>query len=69
MMEEKHISMMTEAEILKALRVEFADDEEAIEQIDRVESDLDYMKSDMYNGNQTPRQHIMELVGFLKMWC
>lgn len=42
MTEEKHISMMTEAEILKELRAEYADDEEAIEQIDRAESDLDY---------------------------
>lgn len=69
MMEEKHISMMTEAEILKELRAEYADDEEAIEQIDRAESDLDYMKSDRYKGNQTPRQHLMELIGFLKTWC
>ena len=64
---EKYVNM-TEDAILAELKAKYADDEEALEVIARAEIDLEYMNSDRYNGTQTPKQHLMELVGFLEMW-
>ena len=64
---EKYVNM-TEDAILAELRAKYADDEEALETIDRAEIDLKYMNSDRYKGTQTPKQHLLELAGFLETW-
>ncbi len=64
---EKYVNM-NEDSILAELRAKYADDEEALETIDRAEIDLKYMNSDRYKGTQTPKQHLLELAGFLETW-
>lgn len=64
---EKYVNM-TEDAILAELKTKYVDDEEALEAIARAEIDLKYMNSDRYKGTQTPKQHLLELVGFLKTW-
>lgn len=59
---------MNEDSILAELRAKYADDEEALETIDRAEIDLKYMNSDRYKGTQTPKQHLLELASFLETW-
>ena len=59
---------MTEDAILAELKAKYADDEEALETIARAEIDLEYMNSDRYKGTQTPKQHLLELAGFLETW-
>lgn len=57
---------MTEEEILAALLVKYADDEDAVDIIKRTEQELPYLRS--RHEGQTPMQHIMALVGFLETW-
>ena len=64
---EKYVNM-TEDAILAELKAKYADDEEALEVIARAEIDLKYMNSDRYKGTQTPKQHLLELAGFLETW-
>ena len=60
---------MTADEILTELKEKYANDEDAMEHINRTETDLEYMKTSQYKGSQTPHQRMLELVGFLKTWC
>jgi len=64
---EKYVNM-TEDAILAELKAKYADDEETLETIARAEIDLKYMNSDRYKGIQTPKQHLLELAGFLETW-
>ena len=57
---------MDEDEIISSLLVEYADDKDAVELINRAKQDLPYLHS--RHEGQTPMQHIMELVGLLKTW-
>lgn len=64
-MDQKHLNM-DEDEILSMLLVEYADDKDAVDLINRAKQDLPYLHS--RHERQTPMQHIMELVGLLETW-
>ena len=64
-MDQKHLNM-DEDEILSMLLVEYADDKDAVDLINRAKQDLPYLRS--RHEGQAPMQHIMELVGILETW-
>ena len=64
-MDQKYLNM-DEDEIISSLLIEYADDKDAVELINRAKQDLPYLHS--RHEGQTPMQHIMELVGLLETW-
>lgn len=58
-------------EIIKELEMKYADDEEAMEKINRAKEDIEYIKEKEKEEGYTGQPSIgraLELVGILEMW-
>jgi hypothetical protein len=65
---EKQYENSTADEIIKQLENKYKDNADALEDIERAKSDIEYIRSQKNYQGQTPKQRALSLAGTLLYW-